>query len=38
VEMTREVGQAATMLGIVLHDHLIIGNGRHYSFRREGHL
>jgi len=26
------------MLGIVLHDHLIIGNGRHYSFRREGHL
>ena len=38
VEMTREIGQAATMLGIVLHDHLIIGNGRHYSFRREGHL
>jgi DNA repair protein RadC len=38
VEMTREVGQAATTLGIVLHDHLIIGNGRHYSFRREGHL
>jgi DNA repair protein RadC len=29
VEMTREVGQAATTLGIVLHDHLIIGNGRH---------
>jgi len=38
VDMTREIGQAATMLGIVLHDHLIIGNGRHYSFRREGHL
>ncbi|MCA3323164.1 MAG: DNA repair protein RadC [Roseomonas sp.] len=38
VDMTREIGQAATMLGIVLHDHLIIGNGRHYSFRREGHI
>lgn len=38
VDMTREIGQATTMLGIVLHDHLIIGNGRHYSLRREGHL
>jgi DNA repair protein RadC len=29
------VERAAAALSIVLHDHLIIGNGRHYSFRRE---
>jgi DNA repair protein RadC len=38
VEMTAEVKSAAAALGIVLHDHLIIGNGRHLSFRREGLL
>jgi DNA repair protein RadC len=38
VEMTAEVKTAAAMLGIVLHDHLVIGNGRHVSFRREGLL
>lgn len=38
IEMTREVKQAAEVLGIVLHDHLIMGNGRHLSFRREGLL
>lgn len=38
IEMTREVKAAASVLGIVLHDHLIIGNGRHLSFRREGLL
>lgn len=38
LEMTQEVKGAAAMLGIVLHDHLIIGNGRHLSFRREGLL
>jgi DNA repair protein RadC len=38
VEMTREVKAAASALGIVLHDHLIIGNGRHVSLRREGLL
>ena len=38
VEMTAEVKAAAVALGIVLHDHLIIGNGRHLSFRREGLL
>jgi DNA repair protein RadC len=38
VEMTAEVKAAAAALGIVLHDHLIIGNGRHLSFRREGLL
>ncbi|WP_137179934.1 RadC family protein [Roseomonas sp. AR75] len=38
IEMTAEVKAAAAALGIVLHDHLIIGNGRHLSFRREGLL
>ncbi len=38
IAMTKEIVIAAEALGILLHDHLIIGNGRHYSFRREGHL
>lgn len=38
IEMTAEIKAAAAMLGITLHDHLIIGNGRHLSFRREGLL
>lgn len=38
LEMTQEVKAAAASLGIVLHDHLIMGNGRHVSFRREGLL
>jgi DNA repair protein RadC len=38
VEMTREVKAAAAILSIALHDHVIIGNGRWLSFRREGLL
>lgn len=38
LEMTQEVKAAAAVLGIVLHDHLVVGNGRHLSFRREGLL
>jgi DNA repair protein RadC len=38
VEMTAEVKAAAMVLGIALHDHLILGNGRWTSFRREGLL
>ncbi|WP_431283851.1 RadC family protein [Humitalea sp. 24SJ18S-53] len=38
IEMTAEIKSAAAVLGIVVHDHLIIGNGRHLSFRREGLL
>jgi len=37
-EMTREVKDAASVLSIVLHDHLIIGNGQVFSSRREGLL
>ena len=38
LEMTREVQAAAKALGIVLHDHVIVGNGRWTSFRKEGLL
>jgi len=38
IETTAEIRRAAEILGVVLHDHLIIGNGRHLSFRREGML
>ncbi|CAH0167414.1 hypothetical protein ROS9278_01109 [Roseomonas sp. CECT 9278] len=38
LEMTQEIKAAAGSLGIVLHDHLVVGNGRHLSFRREGLL
>ena len=38
IDMTQEVRAAAAVMGIALHDHLIIGNGRHVSFRREGLL
>ncbi len=36
IDMTREVKAAAEALSIVLHDHVIVGNGRWVSFRREG--
>ena len=38
IEMTREVKAAAAALSIILHDHVIIGNGRWLSFRQEGLL
>jgi DNA repair protein RadC len=38
VEMTRLIGQAASALSVTLHDHVIVGNGRWFSFRREGML
>ena len=38
VAMTDEVRRAATTVGIVLHDHIIIGNGKWLSFRQDGLL
>jgi DNA repair protein RadC len=38
IAMTREVRSAATALSLVLHDHVVVGNGRWLSFRREGLL
>jgi DNA repair protein RadC len=36
IEMTAEIRDAAGLFGIVLHDHIIVGRGRIFSFRREG--
>ncbi|MFN6953323.1 MAG: RadC family protein [Acetobacteraceae bacterium] len=36
IEMTQEIRRAGELLSIVVHDHVIIGRGRHLSFRREG--
>jgi DNA repair protein RadC len=36
--VTQEIVAAARTVGVVLHDHLIVGNGRFTSFRREGLL
>ena len=36
IAMTREIAEAARMLGVVLHDHLIVGRGVSASLRRLG--
>jgi DNA repair protein RadC len=36
IEMTREVQKAAAVLGVILHDHVILGRGRHASLRSLG--
>ncbi|MCI0754632.1 RadC family protein [Teichococcus vastitatis] len=38
IEMTAEIKQAGQFFAVVVHDHLIVGNGRYLSFRREGLL
>jgi DNA repair protein RadC len=38
IEMTAEIRAACATLGVVVHDHIVVGNGRHLSFRREGLL
>jgi len=38
ISMTREIKTAATALGLVLHDHIIVGNGRWLSFKKAGLL
>jgi len=38
IDMTAEIREAAAILNITLHDHLIIGRGQHISLRREGFL
>ena len=35
IDMTTEIGRALTTLGVALHDHVIVGNGRWFSFRGE---
>lgn len=36
VAMTGEIARAASALGIRMHDHIIVGNGKWLSFRQEG--
>jgi DNA repair protein RadC len=38
IAMTQQIKAAAAALSIVLHDHIIVGNGRWFSFAREGLL
>ncbi|HVG47485.1 MAG TPA: DNA repair protein RadC, partial [Rubellimicrobium sp.] len=38
IDMTAQIEKAAQALGLVLHDHLIIGRERELSFRAEGLL
>jgi DNA repair protein RadC len=38
IEMTREIKAAVGTMGILLHDHIIVGNGAWLSFRKEGLL
>ncbi len=37
-EMTQLVQAACRVVGLAVEDHIIVGNGRWFSFRREGHL
>jgi DNA repair protein RadC len=38
IAMTQQIKAAAATLSVVLHDHIIVGNGRWISFAREGLL
>ncbi len=38
IDMTREVAEAGRSLGITLHDHIVVGRGRHASFKSLGLL
>ncbi|WP_416146024.1 JAB domain-containing protein [Parvibaculum sp.] len=38
VQMTRQIVDTAKPLGIEVHDHLVVGKGRHASFRSMGLL
>ena len=38
IDMTAQVGRAADVLGITLHDHVVIGRAGEVSFRADGYL
>ncbi len=38
LDMTRQIAEAANTMDIAVRDHVIVGNGRHFSFKREGLL
>lgn len=38
IEMTKKVKEALDAVGLVLHDHVVIGRGQHVSFKQDGLL
>lgn len=38
VVLTKEVARAAALLGIAVHDHIIVGKGAHYSLKANGKI
>ena len=38
IDMTKQVKEALEAVGLVLHDHVVIGRGRHVSFRQDSLL
>jgi DNA repair protein RadC len=36
IDMTKEIIRAAQAVGVTIHDHLVIGKGRHVSFKAKG--
>ncbi len=38
IDITRQVAEAGRSLGVTLHDHIVIGRGRHASFKSLGLL
>lgn len=38
VDMTKDIVRAASAVGLIVHDHVIIGRGRHTSFKAQGLL
>jgi DNA repair protein RadC len=38
IEMMEEIKKTGMVCSVVVHDHLIIGNGRHLPFRKNGLL
>ena len=38
IVMTKEVARAAALLGISVHDHIIVGRGKHYSLKAHGKI
>lgn len=38
IEMTKRIVEAASAIGILVHDHIIIGKGDHTSLKSLGHI
>ncbi len=38
IAVTHDIIRAATPLGVIVHDHIIVGRGRHTSLRDLGYL